>query len=339
MSEDRTQAPTKRRWLLAREHGQVPSSPELTAAVALLGASVAMASRGESLGIALVGLIRDPLSDGAALVAASDAMAVVAKIRGVALAVVLPLVTVLASAFFAGMAAHQAQVLGLWSPGLLAPDVSRLWSVGRGPGASSRGVRGFWSLARAMVVAGVAFWIIRGQWLSLQNLSGLETPQLATAAGGAVRDLALVLAAATIALGLADFALAWFRFEAMLRLSPEEAREEMRSAEGDPVLRARRRRLASARQGGSAEELAGASLVLTGRSGLTVVLAGGPPPRRLSVRAIASGGRGETLRRAAASLSVAEVDSHELAYRIARHPSTLPLPDPLKEELATVWRA
>lgn len=317
----------------------MPRSPELTAAAALLGASAALAAWGDALGRALVTLIRAPLSDGAALVAASDPLAVVDRLREAALTVVSPMVAVLASAFFAALAAHQAQVRGLWSPGLLAPDPSRLWSWGRGPDASSRVGRGSWALVKAVVVGAVAFGVIRNDWRSLQRLGELDAPQLATAAALAVRNLALGLAFATLALGLVDFALTWFRFEAMLRTSPEEAREEMRSAEGDPVLRARRRRLASAWRGGSAEDLAGASLVLYGRAGLTVVLAGGPPPRHVSIRAIASGTRGESLRRAAAThlAGTPEVDAPELAVQIARHPSSSPLTDELKDRLRRIW--
>ena len=54
------------------------------------------------------------------------------------------------------MAAHQVQVGGLWVPGLLVPDPTRLWAFGRGPGLAGRGTRGVWGLVKALLVVAVA---------------------------------------------------------------------------------------------------------------------------------------------------------------------------------------
>ena len=55
MSEDRTQEPSKRRRLEARERGQVARSPELTGAAGLLAASALLGIWGDDLALALVG--------------------------------------------------------------------------------------------------------------------------------------------------------------------------------------------------------------------------------------------------------------------------------------------
>ncbi len=108
--------------------------------------------------------------------------------------------------------------------------------------------------------------------------------------------------------------------------------------EGDPALRARRRQLARSWRGDPAEALAGASLLLTGPSGLTVVLGGGPPPHRVSVRSILSGAAGTRLRLAAATRKLPAVDAADLAVRLAsrRPPSLPPTPEQLAE-LAALW--
>ena len=110
--------------------------------------------------------------------------------------------------------------------------------------------------------------------------------------------------------------------------------------EGDPALRARRRQLARSWRGDPAEALAGASLLLTGPSGLTVVLGGGPPPQRVSVRSILSGAAGTRLRLTAATRNLPVVDAADLSLRLARRlpPSLTPTPEHLAE-LASLWPA
>src|SRR5262249_55633463 len=108
----------------------------------------------------------------------------------------------------------------------------------------------------------------------------------------------------------------------------------------DPALRARRRRAAQAMRGGPAEGggLAGASLVLAGPSGLTVVLAGGPPPRPVSVRAVATGPARRRLPRPPSSAGLTVPAPPGPARRIARRRTpTLPPTRDLLDELALLW--
>lgn len=338
MSEDRTQAPTKQRRQLAREHGQAAHSPELTAAAGLLGAALIISWRGPALAEALLAMVRQPLPASGGLVIGADG--VTAHLRGLVLAVAEPLGLTLAAFLVAALAVHLAQVQWLWAPGLLAPDPSRLWGPSQGPGAATRIGRGVWSLVKALVVAAVAAWIVRAQWPRLVHLAELDTPQLARASADLTLHLLLVLAAAVVVLGAIDFGLQYRRFETMLRLTPEQHREDLRSTEGDPVLRSRRRRAAQAMREGTAGPVRGASLVLTGPSGLSVVLTGGPPPRPVSVHAIVTGATGDRLRRAAEEARVPVVAAPDLARRLARRrPPNLGPPPHLLDELALVWPA
>ena len=109
---------------------------------------------------------------------------------------------------------------------------------------------------------------------------------------------ALVIGVVMLILGMADYGLRYMRFEAMLRTTAQEQREDHRVMEGDLSLRSKRRRLARAWRGDAPELLAGASLVVRGDHGLTVVLAGGPPPRRVTVRNVAQGKAGLPLEQA-----------------------------------------
>ena len=339
MSEDRTQEPSKRRRIEARERGQVARSPELTGAAGLLAASALLGVWGDDLALALLGLIREPwLGD---LGIGGGAAEVVASARRAAWGVAGPTLGIVAGSAVASIAAHQAQVGGLIAPGLIAPDPSRLWGLrlgedGDGLGLGAKAGRGAWSVVKAAVVVAVAAWAIRSGLEDLFRLAGLEPHALARAAGGMIRSTALKLALATLALGLVDFAAQHRRFEALMRLTPDEHREDLRAADGDPALRSRRRRAAQALRGDAPELLAGATLAVLGPNGLVVILAGGPPPRRVTVRASANGATGRRLRRSIEAAGLVAVESPDLARSLAllRAPA---VPPELAADLAAAW--
>ena len=95
-------------------------------------------------------------------------------------------------------------------------------------------------------------------------------------------------------MGLVDYVLRYRRFETMLRTTASEQREDQRVMEGDPAARAQRRRAARSMRGDAPDLLAGAALLLTGPAGLTLIIAGGPPPSRVSIRTVAKGGAGSS---------------------------------------------
>ncbi len=339
MSEDRTQEPSKRRRLLARERGQVARSPELTGAAGLLAASALLGIWGDDLALALIALVRDSWS-GDWMISA-DAPAVVEHLRRAIGSVAGPLFGIVGGSVAASVVAHQAQVGGLFAPGLIAPDPSRLWGLhldeeGSSSGLAARMGRGVWSVVKAVVVIAVAAWLIRSDLDGLHRLARLEPHSLARASGAMIRSTAFALALATLALGLIDFALQYRRFEAMMRLTPDEHREDLKAADGDPALRARRRNQAKALRGDAPELFAGASLAVLGASGLIVILAGGPPPRRLTIRSSANGATGRRLGKSADAAKLPMLEAPALALALARLRTPV-VPPELMAELASEW--
>lgn len=338
MSEDRTQPPSNRRRQLAREEGQAAHSPELTAAAGWLAAVVAIWVCGGRLAGELVGLTRGVLAQGDPGSLASDPSAVASLLRGVALALLWPLGAIIASFVMAATLAHQLQVRGLCSARLLAPDPGRLWTPGRGPGLASRARKSGWAALKATIVVAMICWVIHARWWEVARLGSLGASAIAGIAGQAVLGLGAVIAAVLVIVGLADYVLCWSRFETMLRTTPEEQREDRKVQEGDVTGRAQRRRIARAWRGDAPELLKGASLLIRGASGLTVVLEGGPPPRRVGVRAVARTSAGMGLRRSADAAGIPQVEDAALALRLAapsqggRH---IPADSTLR--LAAVW--
>jgi flagellar biosynthesis protein FlhB len=336
MLEERTQAPSKRRWQMAKERGQVARSPELTAAVGLLALALAMGTWGGSLADALAGLVRKPLA-GASMVGA-DAFDVVSEVRGQALAAALPLGGTIAVVCVAMLLAHQLQVGGLWAPGLLAPDATRLWTGPAQLGLGGRLARGLWALARALVLAGVAIWAINARLPMFQRLGQMEARGVARASAAALYETTCVLALAMLGLGAADYLFQYRRLALRLQQTPEEFREDQRASDGDPALRSQRRRLAQARQREPVDALEGATLVLVGKLGLTIALAGGPPPRRVSIRLVSKGPAGFRLRMLAGRSGVPRVNEPDLAAQLARYRAARqPVPQAVLDALAAAW--
>ncbi len=336
MSEDRTQPPSKRRRQQAREQGQAVHSPELTAAVGWLVAVVALGVFGDDLAGAMIGLVKQSMTRASA--APVDPAGVVSRIRYMVLVLAWPLGIILAAFAAAAVAAHQLQVRGLFATTLVAPDLARLWTPGKGPGLAVRSGNLAWAMVKAVVIVIVSAWVIRAGWLEIQGLSRLEALALAHVATQSVLRLVVVLGGLLLIMGLVDYGLRFARFETMLQTTAQEQREDQRVIEGDPAAQAQRRRIAHAWRGDSPELLAGARLVLIGPGGLTLILSGGPPPRRVSVRSVARGKPGQHLRRSAEAANLPSVEMGELALLLARHSTGgSPVPAEYAGELAAIW--
>ncbi len=336
MSDDRTQPPSKRRRQLARQHGQAAHSPELTAAAGWLAAVVLLGIVGDDLALGLTKLARASLTRPVVLTV--DPAAVVAEVRGLVVGLGWPLAAILLGFVAGALVAHQLQVRGLCATGLLVPDLSRLWTFSSGPGLAVRAERAGWSMVKAFVVIVAFAWTIRAGWTEVLKLGALEGPALARGAGQVVLQLAWVLAAVLLVLGLVDYGLRYRRIESMLRTTTQEQREDRRVIEGDPAARAQRRRIARTFRGDSPELLTGASLILSGAAGLTLVLGGGPPPRRVTIRTTLRGHAGVRLRRSAEANKIPQCDAPDLARRLARRPSARsPVAAELIAELAAIW--
>jgi flagellar biosynthetic protein FlhB len=336
MSEDRTQPPSKRRRQLARGLGQVAHSPELTAAAGLLAAVGTLGLSGGALGQALLELVRSMLA--VPPVMPADPGDVIARVRGLLSAMSWPLGTMLAGFAAGAVVAHQLQVRGLWATGLIVPDPARLWVPGREPGQTGRAGRAAWAMVKAAVLVMVAIGLFWACWNDILMLGALEGPKLTRSASRLVLVQGGVLGGVLLALGLVDYGFRYFRFESMLRTTPQEHREDQRMMEGDPITRAQRRRMAQAWRADSPDLLAGASLIVQGPGGLTVVLSGGPPPRRVTVRAVGRGETGLRLRRLAGPATVDRVEAGELARSLGRRAVPgRPIPADRIAELAAIW--
>lgn len=230
---DKTEQPTPKRLQKARAEGDSPVSAALSqsvgfvAALSVLGGAVALAT--EQLSALLV----------AALKQSSSPASPVALVK-IVLGITLPVLT---ASGLAAAAANVAQTGGVLSLKKLTPSFDRLNVF--------NGLKQLWSWQR---LVGIARALLAASLLSYFALRELRAhaadfaasignaPAAARLAANLADKVAWFAAAVGLSLGLVDLLLtrrAWFLRQ---RMSKDEIKREHREAEGDPALKAARRR-------------------------------------------------------------------------------------------------
>jgi flagellar biosynthetic protein FlhB len=239
--EERTEPATPRRREEARERGQVARSGDLSSAVILLAAVVALKFLGKPM---IGGLFASAASvlEGLALVD-GDPAHLLSRFGGAFGAVLLGFLPFAGIVLAAALAANLAQVGFLFTAKPLAPDLDRLDPVaGLGRLLSVRGlVRVVAGLLKLAAVALVVFWSLWRERVLLVELSGRAFDQIPGIAADLLLTLSLRAALVLFVLALFEYGFQRWQHERDLRMSKREIREEMRRYEGDPRIRERRR--------------------------------------------------------------------------------------------------
>lgn len=328
---DRTEAPTPRRLEKAREEGQVPLSREAVGFATLAAAALACLLVLPGPGMAMLRAMR-------ALLEAPGAGPAVALLWAAALVTVPVLLAVALGA----VAATLAQTG--WPEQGLKVEAGRLnpWS-----GLTRLvGVEGWIELLRTLLkLAGVgaALWVAADP-PALAAALALSPALLLDRALAAGWDLIFATLLAFGVLALADLAFTRFRFLRQMRMSREDIRQELRESEGDPMLKARRRRIAETRaRRRMLAEVPKAAVVITNPTHYAVALSyqqGGAAAPRLVAKGVDA--MAARIRAAAEDHGVPIVQNPPLARALWRlEPETEIPPEhwqAVAEILAYVWR-
>jgi len=229
----KTEEPTPRRLRRAREQGDSPVSHALGQGLGLLvavllvpGALAATAGRAAAL-----------------MRAALAGTASAAPERTLGLEVVSLSAPLLLAVAGTAVAVGLVQTQGAVSTAKLTPDLGRLDPVAGA--ANLFRLDRLFSLARALVAtlvtgAGV-WWLLRSHAADFAEISG-NSAAIAPLAQELGRRLGLFLALIAVGLGLVDLVIVGRLWRERHRMSKDEVRREFREAEGDPEVKAKRRR-------------------------------------------------------------------------------------------------
>jgi flagellar biosynthesis protein FlhB len=230
---DKSEAPTPRRLKKAREQGDAPVSLALAQSVGFIPALllmpavlVAVAAR---VGELLVITLRDGRSPLSTPAVALEVLRLSAPLLlAVALATALSVLI---------------QTRGIWSPNRVAPDLARIDPV---QGVKQLFARErLFSALRAMLSAAFVVWfgvsLFRSHAADLAFMTG-NAEAIPPVSGLLAQKLARYAALVGLALGVLDLGLVWGAWLRRHRMSKDDVRREFREAEGNPELRAQRRR-------------------------------------------------------------------------------------------------
>ncbi|MHC4696899.1 MAG: flagellar biosynthesis protein FlhB [Planctomycetota bacterium] len=240
-ADAKTEPATPRRRREARNNGQVAKSQDLTSAILLFTGFLALKFLGPRLWQSLLDILRTALMP--------DAPASKADLPGLVGAMVIeitkrlgPFLLIL---FMAILLILRIQVGRLYTLKTLKPDFAKLNPI--------NGMKRFFS-TRVIVMAFINFgkllivsWII---YLAFaQHADAIVyafTPEFGSAfwlGSGLAFDLGMRLSAALLILALLDLAWQRHKYEKDLRMTKEEVKDELRSMEGDPKIKLRRRKI------------------------------------------------------------------------------------------------
>lgn len=238
-SHDKTEEPTGKRLADARKRGDVPKTPDLSAAMALAASIGVLVLAGgwmsRDMMLALVPFIAHPeafsLYNGGAIV-----------VLHMALKAALPLVAlVMVATSLAGMAGNLMQSGFMLTGEKLKPDFKKV-----SPMAGFKrlfGVDGLMqfvkSLLKVFIISVVCYVVLKPYGDDVLNLIRMEPVALLPLTAAVLKALAFSVLGVLLAGALADFFWQRFRFMQRMRMSREEVKEEMKQSEGDPHIKAR----------------------------------------------------------------------------------------------------
>jgi len=242
---EKTEDPTPRRLAEARRDGNIAQSRDLTAAVMLLATVVLLHLLGMKVlagmkaglhwSLTAPGIENATRTDGLRDLAVT---VLEAAVKGLA-----PLLLAIAAV---GLVAQVMQVGFLITGKPITPQFSRvspLKGVKNLVGLRAA-MRGVMSIGKVAVIAAVAVIVIVEEMPQIIALAGLEVGQAFIASSGLVFSLSLKLAAVLLVLAILDYAYQKWQRQQDLRMTKQELKEEMRSMDGDPMVKQRRARVA-----------------------------------------------------------------------------------------------
>jgi flagellar biosynthetic protein FlhB len=244
---DKTEAPTARRRAEAREQGNIARSPDLTAAVLLIGMLLLLKAWGPGLVSALRALVAEMLG-GASLADAGTGGLTEALGRALVAAggALLPL---LLGVMALAVGVNVLQVGLFFNPKRLQPNLGALnpaKGLGRmfGQGKQRTFVQLAMNVLKLVLVAAVAYSAVHGRIEQIVGVQVLTLAQIFGLGAEVVFAIGIRIGVLLLVLAVLDYAYQRWRVEQELKMTKQEVKDEMRRMDGDPRVKQRRRQIA-----------------------------------------------------------------------------------------------
>jgi flagellar biosynthetic protein FlhB len=237
----KTEDASPRKLEEARKKGDVVKTPEIASLMSLAAAWSVIALGGawlmRNLAGQLLPFIEHPEAIDVHGAAGQDVL------RQAVSAAAPSLLCVLLAASAAGVFGNVVQQGFLWTTEKLKPDPSKL-SPAKGF-QRMFGIDGFVqflkSLLKIATVGFVAWWVLKPRIPDLMNLSAVDPSQILPIAGDAIKALFMAVIVFTAVTSGADWVWQRYRFLERMKMTKEELKEEHKTTEGDPHVKAKLR--------------------------------------------------------------------------------------------------
>jgi len=318
--EGRTEEPTDRRLREERDKGRVPKSQDLTNAIILIGAVMALYITGGYMISQCMQLFTRLLGEGVNYQSFNqeEVKHFTAMIFVEVFKIGLPLFAI---SMFMGIIGNVIQVGGMFTvrplfmPERLIPDFKRVLP----------GRRNLYALLKTFVmmglVGGAAYMVVMDDFIPMLKTSGMELRQAIVLFGHSAFKLLIVCAVLLLALAIPDYFFERHEYMESLKMDVSEVKRERKEDFGDPLVRLRQREryLQMTRQRSMLKEVPKADVVITNPTHFAVALLY-DPDLSTAPRLLAKGqdAFAYEIRRVAEEYGILIEESPELARTIFR---------------------
>ena len=240
---DKTEAPTPRRRQEARDQGRIARSPDLTAALLLVGITVLLGTTGGTLWQTLELILAGTLRGQIRITGGADVMPTFAQLTllvGRAMAPLfggILLVAIFANWVQVGFHPNLKKIQPKFPFNPIAGFKKIFGGGSRGP------VQLGMNLLKMLLVGTVAYSAIHGRMAQIVSVASMEALAIFNLACELVYTITLRIGIVLLVLAIIDYAYQRWKIEQELKMTKQEVKEEMKRMEGDPQIKARRRQI------------------------------------------------------------------------------------------------
>ena len=242
-NQDKTEPATPKKREDARKKGQVAVSREIPSVFILFMTMGVFFFLGGQMFNSLSSLMRDALQNGINMeLQELSAVRILSTVLGKLFWVLFPLITAI---ILAGIAANLSQFGILFTGKTLVPRLSKLNPLsGMKRLFSLRSlVEVVKALLKILIIGLVAYLTLRRHFLLLPDLMRMEVLDILTFTGRVSLEICLYTCLVLIVLAGLDYAFQRWQYENDLKMTKQEVKEEWKQREGDPIVKARIRRV------------------------------------------------------------------------------------------------
>lgn len=236
--DQKTHKPTPRRVAEFRKRGEIARSPELASTAALLGGVLCMIGFAGPSADAMADLLR---VTGAGLDNPDHSTDLRSTGRAFAIAVA-PVGIGAMLGYVIACASQLGWPLTFKKPGFDLAKVLSFQAIGQALSPRQAAGRVLKAVLKTGVVVGVVILTLRAEMERYQAAPAMEAAGLTRQIAGGAARLAIGAGAALAVIAVLDYVWARRRLMKRMMMTPDEIKRDMREQEGDPQIRARRRR-------------------------------------------------------------------------------------------------